>query len=134
MGSPEPPLQIVNQGAAPYTRVLCRLGISMLINHERLVALKSEVGEDGFDEVVSLFFEESDEVLTRLLQPGMMDHAPDIHFLRGSALTLGLDDLADWCARFEQLVLMPQDLADLASLYQRSKQAFEQEVAAAIAA
>lgn len=106
----------------------------MLINHKRLVALKSEVGEDGFGEVVDLFFEESDEVLTRLLKPGMMDHAPDIHFLRGSALTLGLDDLADWCARYEQHVLMPQDLADLASLYQRSKQAFEQEVAAAIAA
>lgn len=100
----------------------------MLINHKRILALRSEVGDDGFGEVVALFLEESDEVLTRLVGQTSADVAGDVHFLRGSALTLGLDDLADWCARHERQDLQQQDFDALASLYRQSRQAFDADV------
>lgn len=74
----------------------------MLVNKERLAALRGEIGDEGFDEVVEMFLKESDEVVTRLTAQGeghMSD--ADLHFLKGSALTLGFDDLADLCRRSE---------------------------------
>lgn len=106
----------------------------MLVNHERILALRAEVGDDGFCEVVALFLEESDEVLARLIGQESADHSGDVHFLRGSALTLGLDALAAWCAGHERKILQPHDLDALAELYQLSRQAFLIEVSALTAA
>lgn len=106
----------------------------MLVNHERICALRSEVGDDGFGEVVSLFLEESDEVFARLIGRSAADVSADVHFLRGSALTLGLDDLAEWCARHEQRPLQPQDFAELADLYRRSRDTFQAEISSSVAA
>lgn len=77
-------------------------GDEMLVNKDRLEALREEIGADGFDEVVSLFLTESAEVVERLgaQRPGNLS-AEDLHFLKGSALTLGFDDLADLCRRAE---------------------------------
>jgi histidine phosphotransfer protein HptB len=74
----------------------------MLVNMERLAALRGEIGDDGFDEVVEMFLQESDEVVTRLAAQGAgrMSDA-DLHFLKGSALTLGFDDLAELCRQSE---------------------------------
>lgn len=78
------------------------LGDAMLVNTERLNALRGEIGEDGFDQVIEMFLQESDEVVTRLAAQGMgrMSDA-DLHFQKGSALTLGFDDLADLCRQSE---------------------------------
>ena len=74
----------------------------MLVNKDRLSALREEIGADGFDEVVSLFLQESAEVVERLGAQRQGDlSAEDLHFLKGSALTLGFDDLADLCRRAE---------------------------------
>ena len=112
---------------------VCVWGCVMLINQERILALRSEVGDDGFAEVVALFLEESDEVLAKLIGQTSADVAGDVHFLRGSALTLGLDDLADWCAQHERQDLLQQDFDTLAKLYQQSRQAFEADVFAIVA-
>ncbi len=74
----------------------------MLVNRERLAALRGEIGEDGFEEVVELFLRESEEVVARLgaQGPGAMSEA-DLHFLKGSALTLGFDELAALCRQSE---------------------------------
>jgi HPt (histidine-containing phosphotransfer) domain-containing protein len=77
-------------------------GGEVLVNKDRLEALREEIGADGFDEVVGLFLQESAEVVERLgaQRPGDLS-AEDLHFLKGSALTLGFDDLADLCRRAE---------------------------------
>lgn len=77
-------------------------GFGMLVNKDRLTALREEIGAEGFEEVVSLFLEESAAVVDRLgtQAPGGLS-PEDLHFLKGSALTLGFDDLADLCRRAE---------------------------------
>jgi histidine phosphotransfer protein HptB len=79
-----------------------QMGDAMLVNRDRLAALRGEIGEDGFDEVVDLFLRESEEVVARLgtQRQGGLSEA-DLHFLKGSALTLGFDDLADLCRQSE---------------------------------
>lgn len=37
-----------------------------MIDWERVADLRSEIGDDGFDEVIALFLEETDEVIARL--------------------------------------------------------------------
>ncbi|WP_434616400.1 Hpt domain-containing protein [Tabrizicola sp. M-4] len=91
----------------------------MLVNAERLAALRAEIGEDGFEEVLEMFLKESDEVVARLAAPSIPESIEaDLHFLKGTALTLGMDDLADMCRRGEQGAAV--DPAALADLYRRS--------------
>lgn len=90
-------------------------GDVMLVNKERLAALRGEIGEDGFEEVLQLFLRESEEVVARLSaqMEGRLSDA-DMHFLKGSALTLGFDDLADLCRRSETgAAVAPGDLQQL---------------------
>jgi len=75
----------------------------MLLDVTRLRALREEVGDDGFVEVLDLFLVESDEVVERMCSPGAGDPSEaDLHFLKGIALNLGFDDLADLCRRAER--------------------------------
>ena len=91
----------------------------MLVNAERLAALRDEIGAEGFDEVLGLFLRESDEVVARLAGPIPAEAVEaDLHFLKGTALTLGLDDLAEMCRQGEQGATV--DPAALADLYRRS--------------
>lgn len=92
-----------------------RVGDVMLVNRERLAALRGEIGEDGFEEVVEMFLRESEEVVARLggQRAGAMSEA-DLHFLKGSALTLGFDDLADLCRQSEAgVAVQPATLQDV---------------------
>ena len=94
-------------------------GGEMLVNKDRLEALREEIGADGFEEVVSLFLQESAEVVERLggQRPGDLS-AEDLHFLKGSALTLGFDDLADLCRRAE--MGDPAHPSDLRAVWEQS--------------
>jgi HPt (histidine-containing phosphotransfer) domain-containing protein len=93
----------------------------MLVNVERLAALRDEIGDDGFEEVLEIFLKESDEVVTRLAAQGAGEMAEaDLHFLKGTALTLGLDDLAELCRRGEAGARI--DPTMLTDLYQQSRQ------------
>lgn len=95
----------------------------MLVNRDRLAALRGEIGEDGFDEVVDMFLRESEEVVARLgaQSLGGLSEA-DLHFLKGSALTLGFDDLADLCRQSETgAAVHPATLQDV---WERSRAAF----------
>lgn len=69
-----------------------------MIDLARLNDLRSEIGEDDFQEVLTMFLEETDEVIA------LLGGAPDLHsvenrlhFLKGSALNLGLSELAQLC-------------------------------------
>jgi len=73
-----------------------------MIDWARVDELRSEVGEDAFDEVLDLFLEEVDEAMARL--PDVSDPeslAADLHFVRGSALNLGLKEFCTACRTVE---------------------------------
>lgn len=83
----------------------------MLINWTRVHELREEIGDDSFDEVVTLFLDESDSVIAR----GGAGFTPDdLHFLRGAALNLGFAELAAACSGTPD----PRAITDL---YRQSK-------------
>jgi HPt (histidine-containing phosphotransfer) domain-containing protein len=72
-----------------------------MIDWARVDALRQDVGEADLAEVVTLFLSETEETLERLARPGAA-RAPDmLHAVKGSALGLGLRDLARLCAQGE---------------------------------
>lgn len=103
-----------------------------MIDWSRVDELCSEVGDDGFDEVVSLFLEETDEAITRIGQD-LGNLRSDLHFLKGGALNLGLNALALLCQEGERYCAEGHepdfDLAPLRQLYAESRQALVQGLA-----
>jgi histidine phosphotransfer protein HptB len=75
-------------------------GAMALTDWQRVDDLASEIGADAMVEVVTMFLEETDEVMARLSTT--TPTTEDYHFLKGSALNLGLTDLATLCQLGEQ--------------------------------
>lgn len=104
-----------------------------MIDWARVKELKEEM-DTAFDEVVSLFLEETDETMGRLPPAdaeGPRDSAAlaaDLHALKGAALNLGLRDFADLCSKGEaQSAAGAADEVDLAGImacYRASRDAF----------
>lgn len=67
-----------------------------LIDWSKVGSLREEVGAESFGEVVELFLEEVEGVISKL---GNDDRSPehDLHFLKGSAMNLGFDDFSELC-------------------------------------
>ena len=73
-----------------------------MIEWSRINDLREEVGNEDFEEVVSLFIEEVEEVISRLSSnPDHRTLEHDLHFLKGSALNLGFKAFSDLCYRGE---------------------------------
>lgn len=98
-----------------------------MIDWTRVAELRSEIGEDDFTEVIVLFLEEADEVIARLRLGDRTRLAHDLHFLKGSALNLGLCDLAAICQSGERKAAMGRasevDTAAVAAIYRVSREA-----------
>lgn len=97
-----------------------------MIDWTRVKDLQSEIGEDDFLEVLEMFLEEADEVVAHL--DGTADLATvesRLHFLKGSALNLGLTALATLCQSGEKSAAMGQaalvDVREVTASYQASK-------------
>lgn len=110
-----------------------------MINWDRVAELRGEVGEDGFAEVVVLFLEETDDVVARLeagVPAGSLGQA--LHFLKGSALNLGFQELAAHCQEGERQAGCgngaPVDQRRIAGIYRDSKAAFLAGLARSFAA
>lgn len=74
-----------------------------MIDWGRVSVMQDEIGKDGFAEVATMFLEEAEEVLTRINpESGASGFRDDCHFLKGSALNLGLTALAALCQTAEQ--------------------------------
>lgn len=103
-----------------------------MIDWDRVTDLRSEVGEDGFTEVVDLFLEETDEVIARVAA-NRAQLVQDLHFLKGSALNLGLQALARTCQEGERLCGRGEagavDTAALVRLYRDSRAALQSGIA-----
>ena len=69
-----------------------------MINWPRVNQLRDEVGRDEFDEVVEIFLDEVQDVMVRLRQDTeRQDLEQNLHFLKGSALSLGFDSFSRLC-------------------------------------
>ena len=104
-----------------------------MIDWNRVTELRNEVGADAFEEVISLFIEEVDDMIGQLRT--MTDRAKlmdDLHFLKGSALNLGFADLAQLCASDERIAKTKDpaqvDLGALIACYEKSRAEFTAEI------
>lgn len=103
-------------------------GLGVMIDWERVQELRSEIGPDSFMEVVEMFLEEADGVAERLSR-GIPDAEleAELHFLKGSALNLGLDDLAGLCQAGERAAAKGDagsvDTTNVMQVYAASKSA-----------
>ncbi len=100
-----------------------------MIEWSRVETLREEVGDEAFGEVVELFLEEVEQVVTRLRtapDPSQFEH--DLHFLKGSALNLGFTTFSALCEAGEKLASLGQaqsvDIAGILDTYTRSRAEF----------
>ena len=75
-----------------------------MIDRARLEELREEVGNDDFAAVIELFCEEVAETLDRMKQGHSSSIADDLHFLKGSALNIGMTEVAGLCAECERKI------------------------------
>ena len=72
-----------------------------MVNWDRISELRDEVGEDDLAEVLELFCEEVEEVLTELSDADQSSLKGHLHFLKGSAANIGLDAVSALCRAAE---------------------------------
>lgn len=97
-----------------------------MIDWKRVEELREEIGADGFAEVADMFLEEAEGAVHALLAGPPLDEVESqLHFLKGSALNLGLSALAAVCQDGERKAAAGNaaavDLAEVAAVYQASR-------------
>lgn len=69
-----------------------------MIDWETVQALHDEVGAEDFGEIIDLFIEEVEEIVSTLGDdPDRSTLGDDLHALKGSALSLGFTDFCALC-------------------------------------
>ncbi|WP_170426278.1 Hpt domain-containing protein [Ruegeria arenilitoris] len=101
-----------------------------MINWSRVRQLRDEVGASEFDEVVEIFLDEVQEALTRLCNDtARAEFEQNLHFVKGSALSLGFETLAKLCQDGERQSAQGQsqtvDLSIILSTFKDSTAAFK---------
>ncbi|OYX21473.1 MAG: hypothetical protein B7Z04_02900 [Rhodobacterales bacterium 32-66-9] len=97
-----------------------------MIDWKRVDELKDEIGADGFAEVADMFLDEAEGAVTALLRGIPADEVEgQLHFLKGSALNLGLSELAAICQDGERRAAAGEgalvDVALVASVWRASR-------------
>lgn len=96
-----------------------------MVDWNRVRDLREEVGEEDFEEIVAMFLEETDAVVRELhKQTTAKALESNLHFLKGSALNIGMASLARICQAGEKAASQGQtdiDLAEIAQSYQKSR-------------
>ncbi|WP_170468256.1 Hpt domain-containing protein [Ruegeria arenilitoris] len=101
-----------------------------MINWSRVRQLRDEVGASEFDEVVEIFLDEVQEALTRLCNDtARAEFEQNLHFVKGSALSLGFETLAKLCQDGERQSAQGQsqtvDLPGIVDTFESSSVAFK---------
>jgi histidine phosphotransfer protein HptB len=97
-----------------------------MIDWKRVEELKEEIGADGFVEVADMFLDEA-EGAVRALISGLPEHEVEgqLHFLKGSALNLGLSELAAICQEGERKAAVGHaaliDMMQVATVWRASR-------------
>ena len=99
-----------------------------MIDWQTANELKQAIGAEVFDEVVTVFFKETDSTLTRLMAATTADAMKsELHFMKGSALNLGFSDLAQICQGLETRAEEGETdlpLAQVQTVYYASREEF----------
>jgi HPt (histidine-containing phosphotransfer) domain-containing protein len=100
-----------------------------MIDWTRVNDLRNEVGPEDFDEVVDLFLQEVQEVIEKLrLSTQCADLEADLHFLKGSALSLGFSAFSNLCHTKEHMLRAGGEtcvnLDEIIRSFEESKTAF----------
>ncbi len=98
-----------------------------MIDWTRVNDLRAEIGEENFDEIVALFLEEADAAVASLSEGLVLaDLGTALHSLKGSALNLGFDSLAQLCgaAELQATSGTVPDVSGIVAAYARSRSAF----------
>jgi histidine phosphotransfer protein HptB len=98
-----------------------------MIDWKRVDELREEIGADGFVEVADMFLDEAEGAVRALIAGlPLAEIEGQLHFLKGSALNLGLTDLAAVCHDGERKAAAGQghlvDMAKVADIYHASRQ------------
>ena len=102
--------------------------MNAMINWDRVMELRHEIGQEDFAEIVTLFLEEADEVVARLSPANdakTMEN--DLHFLKGSALNLGFEEFARICQTGERMAANGRtdvEVDVVRATYRQSRQSF----------
>ncbi|CUH49911.1 Hpt domain-containing protein [Ruegeria atlantica] len=101
-----------------------------MINWSRVRQLRDEVGASEFDEVVQIFLDEVNEALTLLRNDtARTEFEQNLHFVKGSALSLGFETLAKLCQDGERQSAQGDsqavDFANILSIFERSTAEFK---------
>jgi len=98
------------------------------IDWARVRELKDEIGSDEFDAVVALFLEETGTMVDALAGARTDEYEERLHGLKGTALNLGLANLAELCRDGERQAAAGDarsvPLARILSAYHRARRAF----------
>lgn len=93
-----------------------------MIDWDRVIDLRNEVGTEEFNEVLDLFMAEVEETITRMRSaPDPAGFEEDLHFLKGSALNLGFVDFSKLCENGESRSV---SITAVLASYDVSKQSF----------
>lgn len=102
---------------------------SVMIDWPRVKQLHDEVGADEFGEVVETFLDEVQEVVARLRSD--KDRAQieeNLHFLKGSALSLGFNTLSQLCMNGEEQAsqgkILSVDIDAIVEAFEQTRVAF----------
>ncbi len=106
-----------------------------MIDWSRVRQLRDEVGAGEFDEVVEIFLDEVRETIDRLHKDtDRLEFEQNMHFLKGSALSLGFDRFSKLCQDGERTAATGEaaevDLPAILQVYDESKAVFFTERAA----
>ncbi|WP_299372333.1 Hpt domain-containing protein [uncultured Tateyamaria sp.] len=100
-----------------------------MIDWQRVTTLRTEIGEEDFEEVVPLFLEEVSEI-TDALQAHVDLNAleANLHALKGSAMNLGFAEFSDLCSTGEAMAASGSaasvDVDQILASFERSRTAF----------
>ena len=73
-----------------------------MIDWEQVATLQTAVGRDDFSTIMCVFFKEVEEANAQLTMDVTTDQFRDIlHFVKGSALSVGFVELSEQCAQAE---------------------------------
>lgn len=112
---------------------------AVVIDWERVRNLREEVGSDSFHDVVAVFLDEVEEVITRF-RAGIDTNRieADLHFLKGGTMILGFVELGAKCDAGERLASAGRsdevDLSEIVEVYAASRQEFLGALVAQLAA
>ncbi len=105
-----------------------------MIHWPRVRQLRDEIGADEFGEVVEIFLDEVQEVIARLrADTQRREIEQNLHFLKGSALSLGFETFSKLCQDGERRAASGRggdvDVNAIIAAYDQSRQEFQSDLA-----